>query len=178
MLAESGWFAGVGAKKGVDAREIRRGRVDRDLGRQSGEHPGQRHDPHRQGPQGARRQAGGGRPLPQRHRRAGGPAPGREAGDRRRARRRRDPHPLEGGLRGPGLSRPPYRLGLRRGRGPLRRQDAGLGGGHHRRPGRTRSRPSPGSTAPPSAATSGSATASRARATGPRASTRSPACRR
>ena len=54
---------------GPDPREMAESRPDRDVGRQPGDHPGQRDDPHRPRPEGARREAGGDRPLPHRHRR-------------------------------------------------------------------------------------------------------------
>ncbi len=62
-LPEAGWIAGVGQSRG--ARSARDGEVrpDRGLGRQSRLHPGQRDDPHRARPEGARREAGGGRSV-------------------------------------------------------------------------------------------------------------------
>ena len=65
-------------------------RPGRDLGRQPGPHPGQHDDPHRPRPEGARRQAGRGRPLPHRHGGAGRHAPGAAAGHRRGAGLRGD----------------------------------------------------------------------------------------
>ena len=38
-LSDAGWLAGVGAKRGVDAREMAEVRPDRRLGRQSGRRP-------------------------------------------------------------------------------------------------------------------------------------------
>ncbi len=54
------------------ARSARDGEVrpDRGVGRQSGDHPGQRDDPYHPRAEGARGEAGGGRPVPHRHRRS------------------------------------------------------------------------------------------------------------
>ena len=70
-LSDTGWIAGVGAKRGADVREVdEHSGPGGDLGRQPGQHPGQRHDP-RHARQEARREAGRGRSLPHRHGRAG-----------------------------------------------------------------------------------------------------------
>ena len=69
------------------ARGRRAFRPGGDLGRQSGEHPGQRHDP-RHARQEARRQAGRGRSLPHRHGRAGRHPSRGASRHRRRAGRR------------------------------------------------------------------------------------------
>ncbi len=110
-------------------------RSDRDLGHQSREHPGQRHDPRRPGAQGAGRQAGRGRPLPDRHRRAGGCAHCPAPGHRRRARLRGDARAVPGR---PCRSRLPreIRRRLAGDRGASRTPDAGMGSQDHRPAGR------------------------------------------
>ncbi len=62
-LPEAGWVAGIGANRGVDSREMARSDLIVVLGRQSGLHPGQRHDPRLPRPQGTRREAGGDRSV-------------------------------------------------------------------------------------------------------------------
>ena len=65
-------------------------RPDRGVGRQSGLHPGQCHDPCRAGAEGARREAGGDRSLQDADRRGGRHASGAAAGHRCRAGLRGD----------------------------------------------------------------------------------------
>ncbi len=151
-------------------------RPDRDLGHQSREHPGQRHDPRRPGAQGAGREARGGRPLPDRHRRAGGRAHRLAAGHRRRARLRGDARPVPRRLRGSRLPRrtTPTTGGRRRRISRPGRPNGPPGSPACRSP---RSRTSPGSTARPGAPICGSASASRARAMVLPTCTRRPACR-
>ena len=148
---------------------------DRDLGHQPGEHPGQRHDPRRAGEKGARRQAGGGRPVSHRHRRAGGRASGAASRDRRRARLRGDARAVP---RRPCRSRLPgeIRRRLARARGASR--DPHAANGRRGSPGcrSPRSRPSPASTARPGARTCASASASPGAGTAPPTCMPRPAC--
>ena len=102
----------------------------RDLGRQPGEHPGQR-DESRHAGQAARRHLRGGGSLPHRHRGEGRSAPGPAAGHRRRARLRDHARALRGGPRRLGLPARLHRLPRRAGR-PRGHPDAGVGGRHHR----------------------------------------------
>ena len=129
--AESGWRAGVGKLLGPDPREMARVRSHRRVGRQSGVHAGQCDDPHRQGAQAARRQARGGRRLSHADRRGGRHRPGAAARHRRRAGARHDARAPEGGLCRPRVPGALHRLRPRH-RGASCRQDAGMGGGHHR----------------------------------------------
>ena len=120
-------------RQAFGARSARDGgvRSHRRVGRQSGVHAGQCDDPHRQGPQAARRQARGGRRLSHAHRRGGRHRPGAAARHRRRAGARHDARAPEGGLRRPRVPGALHRLRPRH-RGASRRQDAGMGVGHHR----------------------------------------------
>ena len=98
--------AGRGPREALGGDPRRDGRArgpGRRVGQQPGLHPGQPDDPRRPGPKGARGEAGGGRPLPQRDGRAGRHAPRAQAGDGRGARLRRDARPVQGGLRRPRL---------------------------------------------------------------------------
>ncbi len=134
------------------------------LGRQSGQHPGQRHAPHRDRPEDTRCQAGGDRSLSHRHRRAGRHAPCGAPG-------------TDGAL-ACAVMHVLFREGLadrdylrkytdapRRARGACRDARPGLGGEDHRPCRWRRSWPSRGFTARPSAATSAATTVFRARGT-------------
>ena len=95
MLSDTGFKAGHGKRWGVPATEIARPfRPGRGLGHQPGQHPRQPDEPHRPRPEGARREAGRGRPLPLAHGRAGRHAPGPAPRHRRRAGLRRHARPV------------------------------------------------------------------------------------
>ncbi len=109
-----------------------------DLGRQPGQHAGQR-DAARDGGEEARRQAGRGGPVPHRHRREGRPARGAPPRHRRCAGLRHDARAVRRGVRRLGLSAPLHRLPRRAGRA-CADPHAGVGlrdhrtaGGDHRR---------------------------------------------
>ena len=127
----AGWPASA-APCGPDPREMARLRPDRDVGRQPGRHPGQRDDACRARAEGARREAGGRRPLPHRHRRGGRHAPRAAARHRRRAGLRGDARAFRDGY-----ADRDYHGALRRLSRPdwkriWQRAVAGLGGGDHR----------------------------------------------
>ncbi len=102
-------------------------RPDRRVGRQPGLDPNQRHEPYRPRPQGARRQAGRRRPLPNRHRRDRRHAPGAAAGHRRRARLRGHARPVRRRLCRPRLHGPLHRR-PRRARSPSASARPRMGG--------------------------------------------------
>ncbi len=104
-LSDAGWRAGVGAKWGVDRARDRRIRSRRDVGRQPGRDPGQRHDLDQPRPQGARRAFRRHRSLPHADRGSCGHSPDAPTRYRWRARLRRDACPVQGGLCRSRLSR-------------------------------------------------------------------------
>ena len=110
-------------------------RSDRDLGHQSGEHPGQRHDPRDARPQRTQRQDRRGRRLHERHDGAGRSRRDGEARHRRRARLRGDALPVPRRQSGLGLSRKIHRRAARDGSACALARSA-MGRGDHRLPGR------------------------------------------
>ena len=176
-LSDAGFKAGHGRCWGVPATEIaEHSELVVVWGTQPRPHPRQHDDPHRPRPKRARGEAGGGRPLPLGHRRAGRPASAVAAGHRRRARLRRHARPVQGGLCRPRLPRPLQRRAGRAGASPAR-PHPGLGLGDHR-PARGRDHRLRAPVGRHQAAPScGSATASPGRGTAPPPCTPPPACR-
>ena len=147
-LSDTGWIAGVGAKRGADVREIAE---HSDLVVIWGGNPVHTQVnvmTHAMKAQEARRQARRGRSLPHRHGRAGRRASRGAARHRRRARLRRHARPVQGGLCRPRL---PAQIHRRAGRAGRARRDAhaGMGVEDHRPAGRARSSTSRGCTARP-----------------------------
>ena len=165
--AWTGYIAGTGKLAGPDPREMAKSDLRRDLGHQSGQHPGQCDDPRGARPQGARRQDRRGRRLQERHHGAGRPRRAGPARHRRRARLRGDALPVPRRLRRSRLSRALHRRAARARSACAHRARREWAAAHHRLSGRDdrgiRARWSASASAP----TSASATASRARATAP-----------
>ena len=176
-LSDAGWCAGVGAKRGVDGREIAKS----DLIVVWGGNPVSTQVNVMTHIATARRERGAklvvDRSLPHRHRRAGRSPPRTAPGHRRGAGLCGHARPVQGGLCRPRLYGALHRRS-RGARGASGDPRPGLGGARSPGSRKTRSSVSPGSTAAPSAAISGSATAFRGRATAPHSSSRSAACRR
>ena len=126
-LSDTGWIAG--RRRQARRGSPRGGRAlgpRRDLGRQSGQHSGQRHDRTSPARSGAGAKLVVVDPVPDRHGGARRRAPGPPPGHRRRARVRRDARPLRRGLRGLALHAPLHRRAGRAGRAPAD-ADARLG---------------------------------------------------
>ena len=163
-LTDAGWLAGVGAKRGADAREMAKS----DLIVVWGGNPVSTQVNVMTQIAQARKERGAKLVVIDPYRTGtaeiGRYASGVAAGHRRRARLRRDACAVQGRLRRPRLPGALHRRS-RRARSPSRDPHAGLGGRDHRACRETRSSHSPGSTARRSAASCGSATVFRASAT-------------
>ena len=111
-LPEAGWMAGVGRCRDRSARNGAL-RPDRDVGRQSGRHPGQRDDAYCARAEGARCEACGGRSVSHRHGGRRRHASGSAAWDGRRAGLRGDARRVPGWLRRSRLPGQLFRLSSR-----------------------------------------------------------------